>query len=133
MKSLLCLNGSRIGISLLVVLAIAPGLVRRPKSQTETIQGTVTDANGAVVRGAKVEIRTWTRILLRTCPRMKVGLRRPALPSGNIRLPSQEGFATAVAESVRSNRRAGPQTCSVAMKFHRSGTRHYYVTPVVIR
>ena len=45
------------GISLLVILAIAPVASSQTQITTGTIQGTVTDANGAIVPGANVEIK----------------------------------------------------------------------------
>ena len=46
-----------LGIGLLVILAMALPALSQTQITTGTIQGTVTDANGAIVPGASVEIK----------------------------------------------------------------------------
>ncbi|SRR6266516_1241015 len=90
------------GISLLVVLAIAPVASSQTQITTGTIQGTVTDANGAVVPGANVEIRNLDTNLVKNLSTDEGGrFVALALPSGRYSITvSKQGFATAVAESL---------------------------------
>src|SRR5438132_2532623 len=90
------------GISLLVVLAIAPVASSQTQITTGTIQGTVTDANGAVVPGANVEIRNLDTNLVKNLSTDEGGrFVALALPSGRYSISvSKQGFATAVAESL---------------------------------
>src|SRR5712691_8669150 len=90
------------GISLLVVLAVAPVASAQTQITTGTIQGTVTDANGAVVPGANVEIRNLDTNLVKNLSTDEGGrFVALALPSGRYSISvSKSGFATAVAESL---------------------------------
>jgi Carboxypeptidase regulatory-like domain/TonB-dependent Receptor Plug Domain/TonB dependent receptor len=83
--------------SLLFILLIAPTIVAQTQSTAGTIQGTVTDANGAVVGGANVEIINLatkrTTSLVTTEDGRYIAL---ALPPGNYKvIVSKPGFATA--------------------------------------
>src|SRR3989440_960002 len=91
-----------LSITLLVVLAIAPVASSQTQITTGTIQGTVTDANGAVVPGANVEIRNLDTNLVKNLSTDEGGrFVALALPSGRYSVTvSKEGFATAVAESL---------------------------------
>ena len=55
-----------LGITLLVVLAMVTVATSQTQITTGTIQGTVTDANGAIVPGANVEIKNLETNLSRT-------------------------------------------------------------------
>src|SRR5436853_7849692 len=55
-----------LGIGLLVILAMALPALSQTQITTGTIQGTVTDANGAIVPGASVEIKNLDTNLTRT-------------------------------------------------------------------
>ena len=55
-----------LGITLLVVLAMTTVVTSQTQITTGTIQGTVTDANGAIVPGANVEIKNLETNLSRT-------------------------------------------------------------------
>src|SRR3989442_5269218 len=85
------------GISLLVILVIAPVVSSQTQSTTGTIQGTVTDANGAIVPGANVEIKNLDTNLLCTLTTDDGGrFVALALPPGPYSVTvSKQGFATA--------------------------------------
>lgn len=90
------------GISLLLVLAFAAPAFPQSQVTTGTIQGDVSDANGAAVAGATVEIKNLDTNLTRTLTTDEggrfVGL---ALPPGKYSVTvSKQGFATAVAERI---------------------------------
>src|SRR5947207_7695535 len=91
-----------LGISLLVILAIAPIVSSQTQITTGTIQGTVTDANGAIVPGATVEIKNLETNLTKTLTTDDGGrFVALALPPGKYSVTvSKQGFATAVAESL---------------------------------
>src|SRR5207253_3993206 len=91
-----------VSISLFVILAIAPLIVAQTQITTGTIQGTVTDANGAIVPGANIEIKNLETNLSRTLTTDDGGrFVALALPPGPYSVTvSKQGFATAVAESV---------------------------------
>src|SRR5258706_1753582 len=91
-----------LGISLLVILAIAPLVNAQTQITTGTIQGTVTDTNGAIVPGANVEIKNLDTNLTRTVTTDDGGgFVALALPPGPYSVTvSKQGFATAVAERL---------------------------------
>src|SRR2546421_342646 len=91
-----------LGISLLVILAIAPIVSSQTQITTGTIQGTVTDTNGAIVPGANVEIKNLETNLSRSLTTDEGGrFVALALPSGKYSVTvSKQGFATAVAEKL---------------------------------
>src|SRR5437870_3959740 len=90
------------GISLLVILVIAPAVSSQTQSTTGTIQGTVTDANGAIVPGANVEIKNLDTNFSKTLTTDDGGrFVSLALPPGNYSVTiSKQGFATTVVEKV---------------------------------
>src|SRR5438132_3066202 len=90
------------GITLFIALAMATAVVSQTQITTGTIQGTVTDANGAIVPGATVEIKNLETNLSRTLTTDDGGrFVALALPSGRYSITvSKQGFATAVAESL---------------------------------
>src|SRR5438132_992574 len=91
-----------LGIGLLVILATALTALSQTQITTGTIQGTVTDANGAIVPGANVEIKNLDTNLLRTLTTDDGGrFVALALPPGPYSVTvSKQGFATAVAERL---------------------------------
>ena len=91
-----------IGISLLVILAIAPVASSQTQITTGTIQGTVTDANGAIMPGVNVEIKNLDTNLSKTLSTDEGGrFVALALPPGKYSVTvSKTGFATAVAERL---------------------------------
>src|SRR5437867_4462131 len=91
-----------LGFSLLVILAIAPLASSQTQITTGTIQGTVTDTNGANVPGANVEIKNLETNLSRSLTTDDGGrFVALALPPGKYSVTvSKQGFATAVAESL---------------------------------
>jgi len=91
-----------LGIILLVVLAMTTVVTSQTQITTGTIQGTVTDANGAIVPGANVEIKNLETNLSRTLTTDDGGrFVALALPPGKYSVTvSRQGFATAVAESL---------------------------------
>ena len=95
-----CLKSLRIG--LLVILALALPALSQTQITTGTIQGTVTDANGAIVPGASVEIKNLDTNLTRTLTTDEGGrFVALALPPGPYSVTvSKQGFATAVAERL---------------------------------
>src|SRR5688572_27172588 len=89
-----------IGISLLCILTLLPVANAQTQITTGTIQGTVEDANGAIVPSANVEIKNLDTNLVKSLgtddSRRFVFL---ALPPGRYPITiSKTGFATAVAE-----------------------------------
>jgi hypothetical protein len=91
-----------LGITLLVVLAMATVGTSQTQITTGTIQGTVTDANGAIVPGANVEIRNLETNLSRSLTTDDGGrFVALALPPGKYSVTvSKQGFATGVAERL---------------------------------
>src|SRR5881396_2776338 len=91
-----------LGIGLLVILALALPALSQTQITTGTIQGTVTDANGAIVPGATVEIKNLETNLTKTLTTDDGGrFVALALPPGKYSVTvSKQGFATAVAESL---------------------------------
>src|SRR5713226_1513841 len=90
------------GISVLVILAIASVVTAQTQITTGTIQGTVTDANGAIVPGANVEIKNLDTNFSKTLTTDDGGrFVSLALPPGNYSVTiSKQGFATTVVEKV---------------------------------
>src|SRR5688572_22822100 len=91
-----------IGISLLCVLTLLPVANAQTQITTGTIQGTVEDANGAILPGANVEIKNLDTNLVRNLVTDESGrFVFLALPPGPYSITiSKTGFATAVAERV---------------------------------
>src|SRR5882724_12053083 len=91
-----------LGISLLVILALASVVSSQTQITTGTIQGTVADTNGASVPGATVEIKNLETNLSRTLTTDEGGrFVALGLPSGKYSVTvSKQGFATAVAEKL---------------------------------
>src|SRR5713226_9510962 len=91
-----------IGISVLVILAIASVVTAQTQITTGTIQGTVTDVNGAVVPGANVEIKNLDTNLSKTLTTDDGGrFVALALRPGNYSVTvSKKGFATTVVEKT---------------------------------
>src|SRR5262245_56586700 len=86
------------GIGLIVILALAIPVLSQTQITTGTIQGTITDANGAIVPGASVEIKNLETNLSRTVTSDDGGrFVALALPPGKYSVTvSKLGFATAV-------------------------------------
>src|SRR6266571_6639965 len=91
-----------IAVSLFVLLAVASVVVSQTQITTGTIQGSVTDANGAVMPGATVEIKNLDTNIFKTLTTDEGGrFVALALPPGKYSVTvSKQGFATAVAEQV---------------------------------
>src|SRR6266566_9007086 len=90
------------GITVLVILLFALAALPQTQITTGTIQGTVTDANGAVVPGANVEIKNLDTNLSRTLTTDDGGrFVALALPPGNYSVTvSKQGFGTLVVEKT---------------------------------
>jgi len=90
------------GIALFVILAIALPVASQTQMTTGTIQGTVSDSNGAIVPGASVEIKNLDTNLSKTLTTDDGGrFVALALQPGRYSITvSKQGFATAVAESL---------------------------------
>jgi hypothetical protein len=84
--------------SIILALLIAPAAMAQTQSTTGTIQGTVVDANGAVVPGANVDIKNLDTNLSRSLTTDEDGrFTALALPPGNYSVTvSKQGFATTV-------------------------------------
>ena len=91
-----------IGISLLCILTLLPVANAQTQITTGTIQGTVEDANGAILPGANVEIKNLDTNLVKNLVTDESGrVVFLALPPGRYSVTiSKAGFATAVAERV---------------------------------
>jgi hypothetical protein len=91
-----------LGITLLLILAITPVVIAQTQITTGTIQGTVTDTNGAIVPGANVEIKNLDTNLSRTLTTDDGGrFVALGLPPGPYSVTvSKQGFATSVAERL---------------------------------
>src|SRR5258705_11100872 len=91
-----------LGISLLVILAISPLATAQTQITTGTIQGTVTDTNGAIVPGANVEIKNLDTNLSRTLTTDDGGrFVALGLPPGSYSVTvSKPGFGTLVVEKT---------------------------------
>src|ERR1041385_4527749 len=89
-------------IGLVFVLAFAAPTFSQTQITTGTVQGTVLDANGAIVPGATVEIKNLDTNLSRTVVTDEGGrFVALALPPGPYSITvTKEGFATAVAERL---------------------------------
>jgi outer membrane receptor for ferrienterochelin and colicin len=90
------------GLFVLITLVVALPAVAQTQITTGTIQGTVTDANGAVMPGANVEIKNLDTNLSKTLTTDDGGrFVALALSPGRYSVTvSKTGFATAVAEHV---------------------------------
>src|SRR5215467_3191479 len=86
----------------ILTLLIFPAIVAQTQSTTGTIQGSVVDANGAVVPGANVEIKNLETNFLRTLTTDENGrFVAPLLQPGNYSVTvSKQGFGTTVLEST---------------------------------
>jgi hypothetical protein len=91
-----------LGISLLVILALTLLVSAQTQITTGTIQGTVTDTNGAIVPGANVEIKNLDTNLSRTLTTDDGGrFVALGLPPGPYSVTvTKQGFATSVAERL---------------------------------
>src|SRR5207244_8276512 len=91
-----------VGFALLVILASALLVCSQTQITTGTIQGTVTDVNGAIVPGANVEIKNLDTNFSKTLTTDDGGrFVSLALPPGNYSVTiSKQGFATTVVEKV---------------------------------
>src|SRR5438445_2137976 len=91
-----------VGFALLIIAASALLVCSQTQITTGTIQGTVTDTNGAIVPGANVEIKNLDTNLSRTLTTDDGGrFVALALPPGPYSVTvSKQGFATAVAEKL---------------------------------
>src|SRR5437588_10910482 len=89
-------------ISLLLVFAFAMPAFSQSQVTTGTIQGDISDANGAAVAGATVEIKNLDTNLTKTLTTDGGGrFSALALPPGKYSVTvSKQGFATAVAERI---------------------------------
>src|SRR5258708_33373812 len=96
----------RLGLCAILALIIPLAMVHVTDGQTQittgTIQGTVTDSNGAVVPGANVEIKNLDTNLVRTLATDDDGrFVALALPPGNYSVTvSKQGFGTLVVEKA---------------------------------
>jgi hypothetical protein len=93
---------AKLGLALAFVLAMAVVGFSQTQITTGTIQGAVTDANGAIVPGANVVIKNLDTNLSRTITSDEGGrFVALALPPGPYSVTvSKQGFATAVAERL---------------------------------
>src|SRR6266576_2692304 len=91
-----------LGIGLLVILATALPALSQTQITTGTIQGTVIDANGAIVPGANVEIKNLDTNLSRSLTTDDGGrFVALALPPGPYSVTvSKQGFGTLVVEKT---------------------------------
>jgi hypothetical protein len=88
--------------SFVLILLIVPTILAQTQITTGTIQGTVVDANGAVVPGANVEIRNRDTNFSRSLTTDEDGrFVAPLLQPGNYSVTvSKQGFATTVLENT---------------------------------
>src|ERR1044072_4516975 len=86
----------------ILTLLIVPSIVAQTQSTTGTIQGTVVDANGAVVPNANVEVKNLDTNFSKTVTTDEGGRYVfLALPPGNYSLIcSKQGFATTIVEKA---------------------------------
>jgi len=89
-------------VSILLILLIAPLISAQTQSTTGTIQGTVVDANGAVVPNANVEVKNLDTNFSKTVTTDEGGRYVfLALPPGNYSVTvSKQGFATTIVEKA---------------------------------
>src|SRR5438128_7752837 len=89
-------------VCLLTMLALSANARAQTQITTGTIQGTVSDANGAVLPGANIEIKNLDTNLVKTLTTDEGGrFVALAMPPGKYSITvSKTGFAKAVAESV---------------------------------
>src|SRR5215203_967403 len=85
-------------VTVILTLLIGPSIVAQTQITTGTIQGTVIDANGAVVPGANVEVKNLETNLSRNLTTDEGGrFVSLGLPPGNYSVTvSKQGFATTV-------------------------------------
>lgn len=90
------------GICLFLILAIAPVVSAQTQITTGTIQGTVSDVNGASVPGANVEIKNLDTNLTKTLTTDEGGrFVALALPPGKYTVTiTKQGFGTLLAENL---------------------------------
>jgi len=90
-----------LGISLFVILAITSFVSAQTQMTTGTIQGTVTDTNGAIVPGQCRNQEPRHQPVANSDDGRRGTFRRLALPPGPYSVTvSKQGFATAVAERL---------------------------------
>ncbi|HEX3249626.1 MAG TPA: TonB-dependent receptor, partial [Pyrinomonadaceae bacterium] len=88
--------------NLILILLLAPAIAAQTQITTGTIEGTVVDANGAVIPGANVEIKNLDTGFTRTLTTDEGGrFVAPLLQPGNYSVTvSKQGFTTAVLEKT---------------------------------
>src|SRR5882672_8579432 len=93
------------GFSLFLVLLLAPLVGAQTQITTGTIQGMVSDANGAVLPGANIEIKNLDTNISKTLSSDEGGrFVALALPPGNYSVTvSKPGFGSLVLEKVELN------------------------------
>ena len=98
-RDLRCIFTSAAG----VILLFAAGVFGQSQATTGTIQGTVTDPNGAVVSGASVTVKNVETGFERTVTSNSDGFfTAPLLPLGRYRVTtSASGFSATVLENVQ--------------------------------
>src|SRR5689334_20359109 len=88
--------------NLILILLLAPAIAAHTQITTGTIEGTVVDANGAVIPGANVEIKNLDTGFTRTLTTDEGGrFVAPLLQPGNYSVTvTKQGFTTAVLEKT---------------------------------
>src|SRR5690242_4973595 len=95
-------NWKSFAANLIFILLLAPAIAAQTQITTGTIQGTVVDANGAVVPGASVEIKNLDTNVSRSLTTDEGGrFVAPLLQPGNYSVTvSKQGFSTGVLEKA---------------------------------